>query len=140
MNCPRCRRGSIGTKNAGPCKCTAAQVEAHNGGVYKMLVCRVVLGNPRVVSLLEYMKVAVTERDHTNVAAGIAEPRQGWGGPGTSGLNAVPDVPSPADLSAAELGEVLDRLEPALSSIDEDDIDAVDDDDFSNKETVERFQ
>ena len=127
VNCPRCRRGSIGTKHVDPpwgaCKCTAAQVEAHNGGVYKMLVCRVVLGNPRIVSHLEYTKVAATERDFTNVAGGIAEPRQGWGGPGTSGLNAVPDVPSPADLSAAELGEVLDAMEPALSSIDEDDID-----------------
>lgn len=91
-------------------RCTAEQIEAHNGGIYQMLLCRVALGNPRVVTYLEWLKVDKTKRDFTSRVTGCDAAREGWGGPHASGLNAVPDVPSPQDLAESELQTVLRAL------------------------------
>ena len=111
VDCPRCRKGSIPTKAKGPCNCTAEEVAA-TGADFKMILCRVALGNPRLVSALEYYKVDRTKRGS----------RDGWDGTGASGLNTVPTVPDPADLTVAELTEVLEMLGPCTGIITDEEV------------------
>ena len=105
--------------------CTAEEVaaaapataESPAGDVFSMILCRVALGNPRVVSALEYTKVQSTQRGS----------RDGWDGwdavkgvRSASGLNTVPDVPDSSDLTREELVEVVERLAPATGISDEE--------------------
>lgn len=112
VDCPRCQKGSIPTKAKGPCECTAEQVAAiePRADVFKMILCRVALGNPRLISALEYYKVQCTERGS----------RTGWNDHSASGLNTVPTVPDPADLTVEELTEVIEILGPHTGIPDEE--------------------
>ena len=107
VDCPRCQKGSIPTKAKGPCICTAQQV-----GIFKMILCRVAVGNPRLISALEYYKVNCTKRGSRN----------GWDELSASGLNTVPTVPDPADLTVAELTEVLEALGPCTGIIADEEV------------------